>query len=61
MVQLGFRPRRRPPNPGRLRTARGGTKGGPDLAGAMGRGTVREADTAFHRLGASGAGFLCLR
>jgi hypothetical protein len=45
MVQLGFRPRRRPPGAERLRPARGGTKGGPDLAEAMGSGTVRDATT----------------
>src|SRR4030095_21917 len=47
MVQLAFRPRRHPSAPGRLRPARGGTKGGikggPDLTEAMGSGTVRDA------------------
>jgi hypothetical protein len=61
MVQLAFRPRRRAPAPGRLRPARGGTKGGPDLAEAMGSGTVRDADSAAHRLGDVRARFLCLR
>jgi len=39
----------------------GARPGGPDLTGAMGSGSVRVADSAAHRLGASGPCFLSLR